>query len=127
MKNKSLKIILAIGVVAVLTSAVFALQAATRIRFAKGKSSATVSGTVGKYGKKEYVLRGSKGQTLTASVESECESVTIDVIDKGTGQTLNENPTTEYQDELPGTDDYVIRVQNSDLPACKFTLKVGIE
>ena len=127
MKNKTLKIFLAMLVIAAFTTAAFAFQSAIRIRFAKGASSATVKGVVGKYGKKDYVVRGNKGQELTASVTSDCESVTLDVIDKGTGQTLNENPTTEYKDELPGTDDFIIRVQNSDLPSCKFTLFVGIE
>lgn len=109
-----------------LTTTIFALQTATRIRFAKGKSSATVSGTVEKYGSKDYVVRGNKGQELSALVASDCESVTLDVIDKGTGQSLTD-PTTDYRDELPGTDDFIIRVQNSDLPGCKFTLKIGIE
>lgn len=113
-------------IIAAFAAVVSALQTATRIRFAKGKSSATVSGAVGKYGAKDYVVRGNKGQELSASVNSDCESVTLDVIDKGTGQSLTD-PTTDYRDELPGTDDFIVRVQNGDLPACRFTLKVGIE
>jgi hypothetical protein len=126
MTDKTLKIMVATMILAASSATIFALQTATRIRFARGKSSATVSGTVGKYGKKDYVVRGLKGQELSAVVSSGCASVTLDVIDKGTGQSLTE-PTTDYRDELPGTDDFIIRVQNSDLPACKFTLKVGIE
>ncbi len=127
MKNNILKLFLTIFAVVAFVGSVFALQAAIRIRFAKGKSSATLNGTVGKYGKKDYVLRGNKGQELSASVSSDCESIAFDVVDKGTGQIISENPTTDYKDELPGTDDYIIRVQNSDLPICKFTLNVGIE
>lgn len=126
MTNRTLKIALAAIILAVFAATVFAYQTAIRVRFAKGATSATLKGAVGKYGKKEYVVRGLKGQELSAVVESECESVTLDVIDKGTGQSLTE-PTTEYSDELPGTDDYIIRVQNSDVPTCKFNLTIGIQ
>ncbi len=114
-------------VIASLATAAFGLQAATRIRFARGKSAAAVKSVVGKYGKKDYVVGASKSQVLTVSVGSDCESVTFEVIDKLTGQTLTESPVTEYSDEISGTGDFLLRVQNSDLPACKFTLNVGIE
>lgn len=107
--------------------AVFAVQTATRIRFAKGKSSATMTRTVGDSGMKDYIIRGNKGQELSATLTSACESVQIIVIDNGTGNVISEEPSTEYKDELPGTDDYIIRVQNSDSATCKFTLKVGIK
>lgn len=122
-----MKIFTAITVTIILAMAVFAVQTATRIRFAKGKSSATMTGTVGDSGMKDYIIRGNKGQELSATVTSSCESVQIIVIDNGTGQVISENPSTEYTDELPGTDDYIIRVQNSDSATCKFSLKVGIK
>lgn len=121
------KFIALLLVMASLATAAFALQAATRIRFAKGKSAAAIKGVVGKYGKKDYVVGASKGQELSAVVSSDCESITLEVSDKGTGQTLTEGSATEYKDELSGTGDYILSVQNSDLPACKFTLAVGIE
>ena len=127
MKNKRLKIFSAITLTIVLAMAVFAVQNATRITFAKGKSSATMTGSVGDSGMKDYILRGKKGQELSATVTSPCESVQIIVIDNGTGNVISEEPTTEYTDELPGTDDYIVRVQNSDSANCKFTLKVGIK
>ena len=127
MKNKRLKIFSAITLTIVLAMAVFAVQNATRITFAKGKSSATMTGSVGDSGMKDYILRGKKGQELSATVTSPCESVQIIVIDNVTGNVISEEPTTEYTDELPGTDDYIVRVQNSDSANCKFTLKVGIK
>ena len=127
MKNKRVAFLLALLVIAAMTTAAFALQAATRIRFARGKSSAALKGVVGKYGKKDYVVGASKGQELSATVISGCDSVTLEVIDQGPGQTLTEGAVTEYKDELPGSGDYIIRVQNSDLPACKFTLNIGIK
>ncbi|MBK7707981.1 MAG: hypothetical protein IPN69_04960 [Acidobacteria bacterium] len=126
MKRKTIQLMIATVAVTFIVTSVSAFQAPIRVRFAKGKSSTTLSGTVGRYGKKEYILRGMKGQELWANVSSVCESVTLDVIDNGTGQSLTD-PVTEYRDELPGTDDYVIRVQNDDLPSCRFTLKVGID
>ena len=127
MSNKTLKLILLVAVIAIFTTTIFAFQTSTRIRFAKGKNSTTISDTIGDSGKKDYIIRGNKGRVLSASVSSDCESVQIIVIDNGTGNTISENPSTEYQDELPGTDDYIIRVQNSDSTSCKFTLKVGIK
>lgn len=127
MKNKTLKIFSAITLTIALAIAVFAVQNVTRINFAKGKSSATVSGSVGDSGMKDYILHGKKGQELSATLTSACESVQIIVIDNGTGNVISEEPTTEYADELPGTDDYIVRVQNSNSASCKFTLKVGIK
>lgn len=125
--NNKMKIFTAITLTIVLAITALAIQNATRITFAKGKSSATMTGSVGDSGMKDYILRGRKGQELTASVTSPCESVQIIVIDNGTGNVISENPSTEYADELPGTDDYIVRVQNSDSASCKFTLKVGIK
>ena len=127
MKSKTLKIFTAIILTTTLVVAAFAVQTATRIRFAKGKSSSTVSGSVGDSGMRDYILRGKKGQELSAILISTCEGVQIIVIDNGTGNVISEEPTTDYADELPGTDDYIIRVQNSDSATCKFTLKVGIK
>jgi hypothetical protein len=127
MKSKTLKIFTAIILTTTLVVAAFAVQTATRIRFAKGKSSATMTGSVGDSGMRDYILRGKKGQELSAMLISTCEGVQIIVIDNGTGNVISEEPTTDYADELPGTDDYIIRVQNSDSATCKFTLKVGIK
>ena len=127
MKSKTLKIFTAIILTTTLVVAAFAVQTATRIRFAKGKSSATMTGSVGDSGMRDYILRGKKGQELSAILISTCEGVQIIVIDNGTGNVISEEPTTDYADELPGTDDYIIRVQNSDSATCKFTLKVGIK
>lgn len=43
----------------------------TRVRFARGRNSATMSGTIGPNGgARHYVLRASAGQSLTATVSS---------------------------------------------------------
>ena len=57
MKNKTLKIFTAITVTIILAMTAFAIQNATRITFAKGKSSATMSGTVGDSAMNGYIIR----------------------------------------------------------------------
>ena len=51
-------------------SAVTEATAQTRIRFARGRTSATVSGSVGAGGTRKYVLGASRGQDLTGNVSS---------------------------------------------------------
>lgn len=128
MEVKCLKSVAAIALICSFAVAVLAAQTATRIRFARGKSAAKVSGTVGKYGKKEFVIGAKKSQFLTTSVDSGCESVTLDVLYKENGESLSgDEVLPEFSNTLPSDGDYIIRVQNSDLPSCKFTLSVAIE
>ena len=51
------------------------LGAQTRIKFAKGRSSATVSGTIGSNLRRSYVLGAREGQTLSANVSSKNDCV----------------------------------------------------
>lgn len=120
------KILVSFALLTVLSTVVFAVQTATRIRFARGTTSATMKGNVPKNGKRDYIVGAKKGQELYSLVESDCEDITLDVIDKGTGQSLTD-ATKEYRDELPGTGDYVIRVQSGEVQPCPFTLTVSIE
>jgi hypothetical protein len=60
--------ILAMAMVVLLTAST--LMAQTRVRFKPGRNSATVTGKIGVSGVKTYVLRASKGQTLTATLSS---------------------------------------------------------
>ena len=46
------------------------LLAQTRIRFARGRTSATVSGTIGGGGSRSFVLSAKYGQVLSANVSS---------------------------------------------------------
>lgn len=60
--------ILATAMIVLLTAST--LMAKTRVRFLPGRNSATVTGKIGVNGVKTYVLRASKGQTLTATLSS---------------------------------------------------------
>ncbi len=44
--------------------------AQTRIRFARGRTSTSVTGTLGSIGERDFVLRASAGQYLSANVSS---------------------------------------------------------
>lgn len=62
--------------IAILTIIVLAFMAVseafgqTRIRFARGRTSATVSGSIGSIGERDFVLRAYAGQYLSANVSS---------------------------------------------------------
>lgn len=75
----------------------------TRIRFARGRTSATVSGTLYSGGERSYILGARRGQTMTVRVTS-AQDVRIDIggNDVGTAETI----------ELRSTDDYIITVHN---------------
>jgi hypothetical protein len=51
------------------------LGAQTRLKFAKGRSSATVSGSIGANLHRAYVLGASEGQSLSANVSSKNDCV----------------------------------------------------
>ncbi len=89
----------------------------TRIRFARGRTSATVSGTLSGSGSRSYVLGASRGQTMTVRVSSGNGDVHVDLggNEVGTGTTI----------QLRSTDDYIITVHNEG-GATKYSLYVGI-
>ncbi len=89
----------------------------TRIRFARGKSSATVSGNLAAQARRSYVVGASRGQTMTVSVSSGNGEVWVDIggNELGTGDTI----------ELRSTDDYIITVHN-DGYSTGFSLYVSI-
>ena len=93
------------------------LFAQTRIRFPRGRSSATVTGRLAGGTERSYILRASAGQTMTVRVTSENASVWVDLggNDVGKGTTV----------ELRSTDEYIITVHN-DGSTTAYTLYVAI-
>lgn len=89
----------------------------TRIRFARGRTSATVSGSIGNNGERNYILGASRGQVMTVRVTSNTGDVHVDLggNDVGTGTTVT----------LRSTDDYIITVHN-DGRAARYSLYVSI-
>jgi len=108
---KSFAVLMIIGT---MNSAVFSQ---TRIRFGRGRTSSTVSGTVSGGGSRSYVLGASRGQTMTVRVTSNSGDVHVDIggNDVGTGTTIR----------LRSTDDYIITVHNEGR-ATRYSLYVSI-
>ena len=102
-------------IIGTMDSAVFSQ---TRIRFARGKNSVTVSGNLSSYASRSYVLGASRGQTMTVRVSSTSGRVWVDIggNDVGRGTTIN----------LRSTDDYIITVHNETGSATKYSLFVSI-
>ena len=93
--------------------------AQTRIRFARGRSSASVSGTIPPgVRRRSYVLRAMAGQTLTATLSS------------GNGKcdfTQGEYEDTQYSQEIEETGDVVFSIDNHGNRSTTFTLTVSIK
>ena len=92
--------------------------AQTRIRFARGRTSATVSGTIRPGNSvRSYVLRAQAGQTLTATLSS------------GNGKcdfTQGEYEDTTYSQYIEEDGDVVFSIDNHGTRATNFTLTVSI-
>ena len=108
-------------------------QVKTRLRFPSGASSTSVKGTVHGYAYRDYVVRASADQTITASVTS-ANTYTILTIFRPDGDNLDgATQMDEFSGSLPVIGDYVIRVGMMRAGARKrgavsnFTLKVSID
>ncbi len=105
-----------IGVVAALLMLFGNLNAAgdIRIRFAKGRTSATVSGTVATGGRVCYFAGARSGQTLTATISS--RSGKVQILESG---------ETSYTYQVEVTGDQSICVDNIG-NATRYSLTVAI-
>ena len=86
-KTLTIKSFVVLIMIGTMDSAVFSQ---TRIRFARGKTSATVSGNLSSYASRSYVLGASRGQTMTVRVSSTSGRVWVDIggNDVGRGTTI---------------------------------------
>lgn len=94
------------------------LTAQTRIRFARGRNSASASGTLGAGGYRRYVLRASAGQQITATLSS-----TNGKVDFSPGNVHD----TQYSISTDRNGDYSIGIDNHGGRATKFTLTISIQ
>ena len=112
MKNPGLRI-LTLALILVLSAA--GTLAQTRINFVKGRSSATVSGTIKMNEDKIFVVRAQAGQKMIVRVTSANRNVTIDEAGGTTWQ------TTFYESK-----DYEITLLNPLHKTTRYTLTVTI-
>ncbi|MEP6925290.1 MAG: hypothetical protein ABI954_12560 [Pyrinomonadaceae bacterium] len=94
------------------------LMAQTRVRFARGRNSTTVSGRLASRGaSRSYVLRASAGQTLTATLSSANGKV-----DFMQGQVHD----TQFSKTLDTTGDVYVDIDNHG-GATTYTLTISIQ
>lgn len=93
------------------------LMAQTRVRFARGRNSTTVSGKLAASKMRSYVLRASAGQTLTATLSSSNGKVDF---------TQGELHDTQYSRVLENSGDVYIDIDNHG-GATSYTLTISIQ
>lgn len=85
-----------------------------RIKFPKGKSSATVSGAVIRGDRDTYVVGAKAGQTMTVRITSRERNAVFQIRDATNGEYLQDageaDDATSITSDLPATGDYEIIV-----------------
>jgi hypothetical protein len=92
--------------------------AQTRIRFARGRTSATVSGTMASGGARSYMLGARRGQTLTAVLScgnGKCDFAQGDLHD------------TQYSEYVERNGDVYITIHNHGARSTNYTMTVSIQ
>ena len=92
--------------------------AQTNIKFARGRNSATVKGSIGKNGDTRYTVRGKAGQTITVSVRSGNNYVFAGVEGVGQGRTVS--------GKLQYDSSYIIELSNGG-NATNYSMTVTIK
>lgn len=82
------------------------------IRFAKGASSATISGKLKGYATNDYLLRASAGQTLVADFAASNRAAYFNILPPGTEEALFVGTLggEHFEGRLPADGDYTLRV-----------------
>lgn len=113
----------------------FAANASTdgirqRIKFARGETSATVSGAVIRGDRDTYVVGGREGQKMSIRVSSAEKNAAFQIRDAANGKFLSgageTDDATEWSDPLPTTGDYEIIVGGTRGNA-EYKLNVSIK
>jgi len=101
-----------------------------KIRFAKGSSSATVSGAVVRGDSDRYYVGARKGQTMSVKITSEEDNAVFQIYLPGEQKALHGagdgDDATNWSGELPADAEYVIVVGGTRGNAT-YKLKVSIE
>ena len=115
-KKLGVKILVLMMVCVMLTTDTLAQ---TRIRFARGRSSASVSGTMAAGGSREYVLGARRGQTLTATLSctnsSKCDFAQGELHD------------TQYSQYVDSNGDVYITIHTHGARATRYTMTISIQ
>lgn len=93
-------------------------MAQTRIRFARGRSSATISGTLAAGATRGYVLRAAQGQVLAGTLSSTNGKADF------TQGSLHD---TQYSQTVDDNGDVYISIDNHGSRATRYTLTISIQ
>ena len=100
-------------------------QMKSRVRFARGTHSATVTATV-----KGYIVGSGAGQTMTVSVKGTNSSTILTVFAPDGSNVDGAAETDQYSGELASSGDYVVRVgmmrSGARRPGATTTFKLKI-
>lgn len=115
------KILAAALLVASFTTDSFALS---RIRFARGRSSATVSGTLRAGQTTKYVLRASELQTMSVVLRSGNDNISFNIVDEhGIFETYYDGYA---QIETDANGDHWITLKNRGRGATRYSMTVTV-
>ena len=92
--------------------------AQTRIRFARGRNSTTITGTLAAGATKGFVLRAAQGQSLTGTLSSTNGKADF------TQGSLHD---TQYSQTVEENGDVYISIDNHGKRATNFTLTISIQ
>lgn len=108
-------------------------NAPKRIVFAKGKSSAVLTGTLRRTKTIDdvhyYVVRAKAGQSLILRVTAASGSAAVTVQNSG-GEMISEGIDDRFDGKIPATGDYVIHVfnpGNGNFGSTRYTLTVSVK
>lgn len=99
-------------------TAASASMAQTRIRFARGRNSATVTGTLAAGATRGFVLRAAQGQVLTGTLSSTNGKADF---------TQGNLHDTQYSQTVEENGDVYISIDNHGSRATRFTLTISIQ
>lgn len=129
-KKSALVSIAAIFILTIALGSTLADGVKQKIRFAKGSSTATVSGTVIRGDRDRYYVGARKGQTMAVKISSDESNAVFQVYRPGEEDALpgagDGDDATDWSGELPADGEYVIVVGGTRGNAT-YKLKVSIE
>jgi hypothetical protein len=94
----------------VLFSAAVPAQSRQRVRFARGASGTTLSGTIRGFAYRDYIIGARSGQNVSVKLKSRNTFTVLTIFTPDSGNLEGATQTDEFSGELPTTGDYVIRI-----------------
>lgn len=127
--KKSIRTFLVLLALVAFTSEATAEGIKKRVRFARGKNSTTLNGSVIRGDRDTYLLGAREGQTMTVRITSLEDNAVFQIYTPGGKATLEGagegEDATEWTGEIPATGDYVIIVGGTRGNATyKLTVKI---